>query len=506
MFSSEALLGKTLKAILGTVFPCLCSLMPISAIAVGVGEFESAVDVGAIDLPGAAEFIPDKAQYRITGSGANIWGKEDAFQFVWRKLSGDLVFSMDVEWIGEGKEKHRKACAMVRQSLDPDSPYCDVAVHGDGLIELQYRKAKGETTYGVRTPTTAPATVKLERDGDVFTVSVARKGESFQPVGAVSVALPDPVYAGLAVSSHNAKTSETAIFSNVALKNRVAKEGEKRVQETSLEVIAVETGERKMVHRARQRFEAPNWSRDGKTLLINQGGMIYTVPVEGGEPKRLDTGAANHCNNDHGLSPDGKWLALSSSDEGFGSRIYIAPSAGGAARLVTPLGPSYWHGWSPDGKTLAYCAKRNEKFDVYTIPVEGGEEKRLTDAEGLDDGPDYTADGKQIYWNSERTGLMKIWRMNADGSQQEQVTTDPDYADWFPHPSPDGISLVFLSFDKSVQGHPANKDVVLRIMPMTGGKPKPLATLFGGQGTINVPSWSPDSKFIAMVSYRLVLP
>jgi Tol biopolymer transport system component len=173
---------------------------------------------------------------------------------------------------------------------------------------------------------------------------------------------------------------------------------------------------------------------------------------------------------------------------------------------VTSEGPSYWHGWSPDGKLLAYCGKRGDNFDIYTIPTEGGKETRLTDAEGLDDGPDYTPDGQFIYFNSERTGLMKIWRMRSDGAHQEQVTTDTDYADWFPHPSPDGKMLVFLSFDKSVKGHPADKDVVLRIMPLAGGKPKILATLFGGQGTINVPSWSPDSKSLAFVSYRLVLP
>jgi len=185
--------------------------------------------------------------------------------------------------------------------------------------------------------------------------------------------------------------------------------------------------------------------------------------------------------------------------------IYIVPITGGEPRLVTPLGPSYWHGWSPDGITLAYCAERGGNFDVYTIPVEGGQETRLTDAAGLDDGPDYSPDGKCIYFNSERTGLMQIWRMKSDGSGQEQVTND-GYADWFPHPSPDGKWLVFLSYDKSVKGHPANKDVALRIMPMAAGKPRVLTKLFGGQGTINVPSWSPDSRGLAFVSYRVLVP
>jgi len=274
-----------------------------------------------------------------------------------------------------------------------------------------------------------------------------------------------------------------------------------RPVESTLETVDIKTRARRLVYRIEGHFEAPNWSRDGKTLFFNSAGKLYTVPAQGGTPRFMDTGFADRCNNDHGLSPDGKWLAISHSVEGQ-SIIFVLPSAGGEPRRVTPLGPSYWHGWSPDGKTLAYCARRNNEMDVYVIPVEGGDEKRLTDAPGLDDGPEYSPDGKWIYCNSERTGLMKIWRFRPDGTGQEQVTSDTSYADWFPHPSPDGKWIVLLSYDKSVKGHPANKDVCLRIMPAAGGEPAILVTLFGGQGTINVPSWSPDSRFVAFVSYR----
>ncbi len=487
-----------------------CAVQPAPAAdaprAAALGEFEHATDVGKIALAGASEFLPASGQYKIAGSGANIWAKEDAFQFLWKKLSGDLVFSMDATWPSPGKDAHRKVCAMVRAGLERDAAYVDVAVHGDGLIELQYRKEKGGDTFGVRTPIKAPATVKLERDGDVFTVSVAKNGGAFQPVGALSLALPDPVHVGLAVSAHNATVRETALVSNLVLKNRVAQPGEKRVRETSLETLVVATGERKLIHRERSIFEAPNWSRDGKRFLINRAGGIFTIPVTGGEPQQLNTGAVERNNNDHGLSFDGKWLALSSGGGPEGSRIYVVPATGGEPRLVTPTGPSYWHGWSPDGQTLIYCARRNGNFDIYRIPTAGGAEERLTTAEGLDDGCEFTADGAKIYFNSERTGVMQIWRMNPDGSGQAPVTTDPDFGDWFPHPSPDGKWLVFLSFDKSVKGHPASQNVLLRLIPLTGGKPKTSATLFGGQGTINVPSWSPDSTQIAFVSYRHVLP
>ncbi len=271
-----------------------------------------------------------------------------------------------------------------------------------------------------------------------------------------------------------------------------------------LEIYSLETQERTVVYESRDHFEAPNWSGDGAYLLFNSHGRLYTIPVEGGTPTQLNTGFATNCNNDHGFSPDGKWLAVSHAPEGRGSRIYILPATGGTPRPVVEQYPSYWHGWSPDGNTLAYVGQRDGEYDIYTVPVEGGQERRLTTAPGLDDGPDYSPDGMYIYFNSVRTGTMRIWRMAPDGSNQEQLTFDEEYADWFPHPSPDGKWVVFLSYDASVEGHPANKEVVLRLMPVHGGKPEVIVNLFGGQGTINVPSWSPDSKQFAFVSYELV--
>jgi Tol biopolymer transport system component len=276
------------------------------------------------------------------------------------------------------------------------------------------------------------------------------------------------------------------------------------MMESRLEVLTLATGEREVVYSASAHFEAPNWSPDGKSLVFNQGGRILVLPLEGRQPRLLDTGKAVRCNNDHGLSPDGKRLAISDqSEDGGKSVIYTLPATGGTPKRVTAKSPSYWHGWSPDGKTLAYCAERGGEYDVYTIPAEGGEETRLTTAPGLDDGPDYSPDGR-IWFNSVRTGVMKIWRMDPDGKNQAQMTRNEEYADWFPHPSPDGKQVVFLSYDRSVEGHPANEDVVLRLMPVEGGKPRVIARLFGGQGTINVPSWSPDGTRFAFVSYRLV--
>ncbi len=272
---------------------------------------------------------------------------------------------------------------------------------------------------------------------------------------------------------------------------------------STLETVAVASTDREVVTVLRGHFEAPNWTPDGKFLIYNANGRVYRIPASGGAPKLIDTGFATRCNNDHGISPDGKQLAISDqSQDPHQSVIYTVPIRGGKPKRITEKYPSYWHGWSPDGKTLAFCGQRDGKFGIFTIPATGGDETRLTTADGLDDGPDYSPDGKHIYFNSDRTGLMQIWRMAPDGSNLEQVTGD-DANNWFAHISPNSRWMVFLTYGKDVKGHPPNKDVMLRLMSLADGKITVLAKLFGGQGSMNVPSWSPDSTKLAFVSYQM---
>ena len=495
----------------------LCGANVVCAETGRLGVFSNHADIGDCAKAGSASFDPATGEYRITGGGANMWGGTDAFHFLWKQMSGDFVLTADVRILGTGGNAHRKACLLVRQSLAPDSAYADVALHGDGMAALQWRDAAGERTYTIHSEIPASLRLRLERRGNYFSMWLAGKDGELKPAGGyLPVPLTGPCYVGLGVCAHDNKTAETAVFANVTLEPLVAPAKAPPVIECSLEVVAVASADRDIVYRTRELMEAPNWSPDGKYLLLNSKGRIYKLPIvdakqvrsaPGSTPQLLDTGIAVKCNNDHGISPDGTMLAISDRTEVNKSRIYVVPIAGGAARLVTPLGPSYWHGWSPEGRTLVYCAERNGNFDVYSIPSSGGVETRLTTNPGLDDGPEYSPDGKYVYFNSERDGMMQIWRMKPDGSGQESVVAD-GYHNWFPHPSPDGKWIVFISFNQDVKAnqHPANKDVLLRLKPVAGGDTRVLAKLFGGQGTINVPSWSPDSKKVAFVSYQMVYP
>jgi len=474
-----------------------------------LGLFDEHGDVGAVLQQGSVDYDKALGTYTVTGSGENMWFASDAYQFTWKKMSGDVTLGAEIAFKGTGGNAHRKAVLMIRQSLDADSPYVDIARHGNGMTALQFRGEKGGNTMEVQSPNWNPKRLRIEKHGPYFTMWLAQEDGKLRVAGASPrIELREPFYVGIGVCSHDKAVKETAVFSKVELAPAAsAGRNDQELQLYSfLETLPVDSTDRTAVYVSQGRFEAPNWTRDGSQLLFNREGRILKIAVGGGAPETLDTGFAVRCNNDHGISPDSTLLAVSDqSQEDHRSLVYVLPLAGGAPRRVTKNAPSYWHGWSPDGKTLAFVGQRNGDFDIYTIPAAGGEETRLTTAKGLDDGPEYSPDGQFIYFNSERTGHMQIWRMKPDGSGQEQVFSDEDN-DWFPHLSPDGNSMVFLTYDRSVTGHPENKDVSLRIMSLAGKKVKTLARLFGGQGTLNVPSWSPDGKSIAFVSYALLPP
>lgn len=277
-----------------------------------------------------------------------------------------------------------------------------------------------------------------------------------------------------------------------------------------------------MVYEGDGVIEAPNWSRDGHHLLLNQDGILLKLPLaqpSASQPALipLDLGPDGYvCNNDHDYSPNGKNIAFSATCSTSNvSKVYVCAADGSKLRLCTPHGPSYFHGWSPDSKWLAFVAERGDgNFELYRVAASGGDEERLTFCGGYDDGPEYSPDGRFIYFNSNRSGRWEIWRIPSQGAGHldegaQQITHDAP-EDWFPHVSPDGEWIVFLSFPSGTEGHDERMaGMSLRLIAQPGDTietqiPQVLHAFFGGQGSINVNSWSPDSSKFAFVSYAVI--
>lgn len=480
------------------------------------GDFQHHADIGNPKVKGTVIYHEALQTYNLKAGGYNTWFNRDEFHYAWNKLKGDFILTANVKLTGTGKDPHRKIGWMIRAGEQEDAAQISAVLHGDGLTVLQWRRVRGAYMRSPEDELVCPKKnvqiIQLERIGKTYIMRVAHPGEPLQEVGRTDLAdMPDEVLGGLFLCSHNPDVLEEGIAWNVRIEKTVPethngyKDG---ILASKLELMNVFDGNRMVIHTDAGRFEAPNWMPDGKRILFNQGGSIYTIPVEGGIPEKLNTGDANQNNNDHVISFDGKMLGISSHRNGMnggGSTIYYLPLTGGNPKIVTDSTPSYLHGWSPDGKMMVYTAQRpsiGTAFNIFKKPINGGKEIQLTfNQTGLADGPEYSPDGKYIYYNANQSGTMQIWRMKPDGSEQEQVTFD-EYNNWFPHISPDGKWMVIISFPPTIDpgDHPFYKRVMLRLMPVNGGPLKVIAYLYGGQGTINTPSWSPDSKRIAFVS------
>jgi Tol biopolymer transport system component len=477
------------------------------------GAFDVVTDVGTQRVPGSTTYDASRLTYTVVGGGQNTWSTSDEFHLAAIRAGDDFILTVEGEFRGAGVNKHRKWGLTLRQDLAGDAMHADAAVHGDGLTSLQYREARGAETLEVKAPFASADVIQLERAGKTVVMRAAKRGGILVETARVPLGFSGKILAGIFVCSHEIALAETAVFRNFRFDVPAAEglDGEwpgsqKNPSPSRLEVLDVDTGLRRIVYSSAKHFEAPNWSRDGASLLYNQEGRIHRLPLDTLKSRILDTGRVKANNNDHGISFDGKRLALSSHTKqpgrNAGSQIYVVEVEGGEPVKVTDQAPSYWHGWSPDGATLVYCAERGGNYDVYAIASQGGKEQRLTTDPGLDDGPEYSPDGAFIYFNSTRTGRMKIWRMKPDGSAQEQVSFD-EYHDWFAHLSPDGKRMVYVSYPPSVPAasHPRNQRVMIREQDLASGKVRVLTHLYGGQGTMNVPSWSPDGRSVAFVSY-----
>ncbi len=460
------------------------------------GMFSASTVIGEAAATGSASFDSNLQIFTLSGTGYGFSEGAESFQYIHKNQPGNFLLRARIDDFGN---ESTQTGWSVRKSLDKGSAHVSAVVDAEGNAFLAYRGQDGAETDRIPLNVTGAAIIQLERIGDKFIMSAAMFGEPFRNRESVEVSLDQDVYVGLFASNGEVQ------FSNVRVTIPVD-EDHTPYQEyigSRVEILNVDTGHLEVVHQENRSLQAPNWTIDGKSLIYNADGLLYNFDLETRTPTEIYSDFATRNNNDHVISFSGELLGIShhSEDHNGQSIVYVMPIEGGTPTLVTDLGPSYLHGWSAGDDTLTYTGLRNGQYDIYKISIDGGEEVQLTDTPGLDDGSEYTPDGKYIYFNSERTDTMQIWRMRPDGSEQEQLTFD-EYQDWFPHISPDGKTVVFLSYMPDIPSgdHPFYKHVYLRKMPLDGGEPEVIAYLYGGQGTINVPSWSPDSRYISFVS------
>ena len=441
-----------------------------------VGIFDTAVDVGKPKLTGSSSYDSTKQEYSLKGAGYNIWFNRDEFHYVASRIKGDFIVTADFEFPNPiGKDPHRKYGWMVRENLQEDAAHFTATIHGDGLTVAQWRVMRGAHMRDPQDelffPKKKARTIQIERKGKTYTMRIANAGEPLQSYGSITMEnIGDNPYVGLFVGSHNADAIEEARVWNVRVDKIMPLNFNFNGADSigsRLEILDVFTGNRKVVYENPTRFEAPNWMPDGKKLLFNSKGSIWTIPIDGSaEPTKLNTGTVERNNNDHVISFDGKMLGISSSRTGMfggGSTIYVLPITGGEPKLVTEKTPSYLHGWAANNKEVYYVARRD----------------------------------------TNRNSLYHVFKANIDNGVETQLTRYTFGHVDGPEGSPDGKWIAYISFADDIDPitHPGGKSVSLKLMPVNGGFPRTIAHLYGGQGTINTPSWSPDSKKIAFVSY-----
>jgi Tol biopolymer transport system component/catechol 2,3-dioxygenase-like lactoylglutathione lyase family enzyme len=498
---------------MGVPGACLHAAEPAKSL----GLFEENTDVGTVQPPGTAAFNPASGVYTLTAAGSNTWYHIDNFHYLWKKASGDLVLTAEVNFpphtYNHDPDPHRKGILMFRQTLDAGGKYVGAAWHGSGLMALQFRRERGANSEDVELNTAAPRTVRIEKRGDTFTLFMSMKGEPLHPVGAsVTLHLEEPFYIGLGAVSHNVNTTDRVEFSHVSLE--AAPPESQLALYSTLQTISInDQFRRAMVVRSVPGYvQSPNWAPDGKHIYVHEGGSIQAIPYldppAGGPPQTIDTRTLVGCSGNFGLSPDGKLLAVSCAEHKGGQHdVYVLPvgSADAPRKVTNGSASSYFHAWGPDSRTIAFTRGRAAKADIFTIPVEGGTETRLT-SDTLNDGPDFSPDGKFIYFDSSRSGTTQIWRMKPDGSDAEQVTDD-EYINSSPHVAPDGKTVAFLSQVKSTlpaEPAPDGSDIGatwLRVIGNADGMIRNVASFQGSRGSFSMYGWG-DPTHLAFISYR----
>jgi TolB protein len=483
--------------------------LPLSADS--VGAFPGQSDVGGVTTPGTAGYDAAADRYTLTSAGANTWYHVDAFHYLWIKTSGDWTLTAEISFpppaYRHEPNPHRKGILMFRQSLDAGSAYAAFAVHGSGLTALQYRQERGANTQDVEINIDLPKTVRIEKRGDLFTTFLSLHGEPLHAVGAsTQLRLQSPFYVGLGALSHDVNTTDTVQFAHVSLRRPDVANSRHPVLYSTLQTLQIEDQFRRatVIRNVPGFMQSANWAAGGKTLYVDEGGHLERIaildPPAEAVPQPIAVGKLVDCSGNYGISPDGKWLAVSCRESPQGlHQIYLLPADGGDAVRTLTHGAqsSFFHAWSADSWTIAFTRGSASKADIFTIAAAGGAESRLT-RDALNDGPDFSPDAAYIYFDSSRSGTTQIWRMHVDGSQPEQITDD-EYQNSSPHVSPDGRHLAFLS-------QPANAgsgigDAALKIIAFDDGLIRTLVNFQGDRGSFAMYCWG-DLNHLAFISYQ----
>jgi len=476
-----------------------------------IGVFRAQSDVGAAATPGGGHYDAAADCYTLSSAGANTWYHVDAFHYVWLTASGDWTLTAEIRFpppaYGHEPNPHRKGILMFRQSLDAGSANAALAVHGSGMTALQYRQGRGENTQDVEINIDLPKTVRIEKRGDLVTAFVSRHGEPLHAVGASTrIHLRSPYYVGLGALSHDIGTTDTVQFAHVSLRRPDAAKRSPPVLYSTLQTLQIEDQFRRasLIRHVPGLMQSVNWAADAKALYVAEDGHLNKIavldPPTEAAPQAVATGKLVGCSGNDGMSPDGKWLAVSCRESLQAlHQIYMLPAGGG-----DPVGPlthgaqsSFFHAWSADSRTIAFTRGSASKADIYTIAADGGAESRLT-RDTLNDGPDFSPDGVYVYFDSSRSGASQIWRMHVDGTQPEQITDDA-YENSSPHVSPDGKYLAFLSQPADVRTGVG--DAELRIIAFHDGLIRSLVHFQGNRDSFAMYSWG-DLNHLAFISYE----
>jgi Tol biopolymer transport system component len=479
-----------------------------------LGLFENQSDVGSVTPAGTGAYDPVKQLYTLTAAGANTWYHVDAFHYLWKKASGDLAFTAEINFpphaYNHDPDPHRKGILMFRQSLDAGGVYAGVSWHGSGMMALQFRRERGANSEDVELNVDTPRTVRIEKHGDTFTMYLSMKGEPLHQAGAsVTLHLQEPFYVGLGAVSHNVSLTDKVEFSQVKLESLApAAQNAELSRFSTLQTISInDQFRRAMVVRTVPGYiQSPNWAPGGKAIYVHEDGRIvripYLEPPAGGEPQAVDTGKLVGCSGNYGVSPDGRWIAVSCSQVKGGQHdVYVLSVSGGETPRKVTSGPvaSYFHAWAPDSRTVAFTRGSAGKADIFTIGINGGTEARLTQ-DTLNDGPDFSRDGKYVYFDSTRSGSTQIWRMQPDGSNPEQLTDDVNNNS-SPHVSPDGKTIAFISQPPDFRTGDRVSDTRLKVMSGSDGLIRDIADFQGDRGSFSMYGWG-DESHLAFVSYQ----